>query len=46
MKCPYCGYDSKTQVCEKCYALIPAEKPKEEEPKEEPKRVRKNRDKE
>ena len=45
MKCPFCGHDSKNQVCDKCYVLIPAEKPKEE-PKEESKRTRKNKDKE
>ena len=45
MKCPYCGNESENQVCSKCFALIPADKLKEE-PKEEPRRVRKNKDKE
>lgn len=43
MKCPYCGFDSPTQHCQKCFAVIPEEKPKEEEPKEEPVRVRRNK---
>lgn len=34
MKCPYCGCDSRTQVCEKCRAEIPAEQHKETETKE------------
>lgn len=34
MKCPFCGFDSKTQHCEHCRAMIPVakEEPKEEEP--------------
>ena len=34
MKCPFCGYNSKEQQCEKCFAWIPAEQSK---PKDEPK---------
>ena len=45
MKCPYCGHESENQVCDKCYGLIPAEKPKEE-PKDDTKLYRKNKDKE
>lgn len=39
MKCPFCGFESKNQLCEKCNAWIPAEK-SEEKPKEEPKTSR------
>ena len=45
MKCPYCGTESKNQICDKCKALIPAESTKEA-PKDESKRTRKNKDKE
>ena len=45
MKCPYCGYDSKEALCEKCRAMIPAEKPKEKT-NDEPVKVRRNKDKE
>ena len=45
MKCPYCGTESRNQVCDKCKAWIP-EEPTKEEPKEESKRTRKNKDKE
>lgn len=35
MKCPYCGRESKSEVCEHCKAQIPApkkpKKPSEEE---------------
>lgn len=47
MKCPYCGFDSPTQHCVKCHAVIPEEKPKEDKPKDdEPVRVRRKKDKE
>ena len=46
MKCPFCGHDSKNQICEKCYALIPAEKPKEEPKEDEPTRVYRKKSKE
>lgn len=48
MKCPFCGWDSKNQICDKCSALIPAEKPKEEpkEPKDDTRVYRKRKDKE
>ena len=42
MKCPFCGYESKEQTCERCKALIPADKPKEE-PKDEPTKVYKRK---
>ena len=35
MKCPYCGFDSKSHLCERCHAMIPVakdEEPKKEEP--------------
>ena len=39
MKCPFCGYESREQLCEKCQAIIPAEK-SETKPMEEPKAYR------
>lgn len=30
MKCPFCGYESREQVCEKCKALIPVQEPKKQ----------------
>ena len=39
-KCPYCRHDSKTQQCEHCHAMIPAET-KAEKPNEEPVTTRK-----
>lgn len=44
MKCPFCGTESRNQICDKCRAWIPDETTKEV--KEESKRTRKNKDKE
>ena len=43
MKCPYCGAESRNQVCDKCKAPIPVPEPKEEDPKEEPIRFTKKK---
>lgn len=39
MKCPYCGFESKNQICDRCHAMIPEQK--EDKPKEEPVTTRK-----
>ena len=47
MKCPYCGWESENQMCDKCHAMIPADKPKEtKEPKDDTKVYRTRKDKE
>ena len=46
MKCPYCGRESRNEICDYCSARIPAEKPKKEQPKDDTKVYRRNKDKE
>ena len=45
MKCPFCGRESRNEICDYCSARIPAEKPKET-PKDDTKVYRKRKDKE